>query len=50
MDLLVKDSENGTRRVACLQLGGEWMCEKILLCAPLVRFQRIMEYYLKVGR
>jgi hypothetical protein len=50
MDLLVKDSENGARRVACLQLGGEWMCEKILLCTPLVRFQCIMEYYLKVGR
>ena len=49
MGLLVKDSENGARGVACLQLGGEWMCEKILLCTPLVRFQCIMEYYLKVG-
>jgi hypothetical protein len=26
MDLLVKDSENGTWRVAGLELGGEWVC------------------------
>jgi hypothetical protein len=32
-----------------LEPGGEWMCEKILLCAFSVRVQSIADYYLKFG-
>ena len=43
LDLLMKDGENGAGRVAGLELGGEWVCKKILLCAFFVFFQGIIE-------
>jgi hypothetical protein len=33
-----------TRRVAGLELRGEWMCEKVLFGTPLIRFQGIVGY------
>jgi hypothetical protein len=47
--LLLKDVENAARRVAVLELGSEWVGEKILLRAFLVRFQGIIENKLEVG-
>ena len=38
LDLLLKYSKNGGRRIAGLELGGEGMREKVLLCLPFVRF------------
>jgi hypothetical protein len=49
LDLLLEHDENGARRVACLKLGSEWMCYEIILGAPLVCFQCIMEHELKIG-
>lgn len=49
LDLLLEHGENGARRVACLELGGEGMCHEIIFGAPLVDFQCIMEHELKVG-
>ena len=48
LNLLLEHGENGGRRVACLELGGEWMCYEITLGAPFVYFQCIMEHELKV--
>jgi hypothetical protein len=48
--LLLKDVENAARRVAVLELGSEWVGEKIILCAVFVRFQGIIEDKLEVGR
>jgi hypothetical protein len=45
----MKDVENAARRVAVLELGSEWVREKILLCASFVRFQGIIENKLEVG-
>ena len=42
MDLLLKDGENGGRRVAGLELGGEGMGEELLFGARFVGFQRIV--------
>jgi hypothetical protein len=50
LDLLLKDVENATRRVAVLELGSEWVGEKIVLCAFFVRIQGIIENKLEVGR
>jgi len=36
--LLLKHFENATRRIAGLELVGEWVLDKILLCALFVRF------------
>jgi len=47
--LLLKDGDDGAGRVACLELRGEWMHEKVLLCSPFVCFQGIIEYNLKIG-
>jgi hypothetical protein len=44
MDLLLKNSKNGAGRVTGLELGGEWMGKKIILRAPFIRFQGIIEY------
>jgi hypothetical protein len=43
LDLLLKDVKNCTRRLAVLELGSEWVREKVLLCALFVRFQGIIE-------
>lgn len=43
LDLLVKDGENGVRRVAVLELGGEWMGKQIVLSARFVFFERIID-------
>jgi hypothetical protein len=48
--LLLEDGEDGSRRIAGLKLGGEWMGKEILLCVLFVRFQGIVEYELEVGR
>jgi len=44
LNLLLEHGENGGRRVACLELGGEWMCYEIILVAPgpFVYFQWIL--------
>ena len=49
LDLLSKDVENATRGVAVLELGGEWVFEKILFCVLFVRFQGVIEDKLEVG-
>jgi hypothetical protein len=49
LDLLSKDVEDAARGVAVLELGSEWVGEKILLCAFFVRFQGIIEDKLEVG-
>jgi hypothetical protein len=46
--LLVKDGKNGGRGVASLKLGGEGMDKNVVLGAPLVGFQRIVDDYLEV--
>jgi hypothetical protein len=47
--LLLKNVENAARRVAALELGSEWVGEKIVLCAFFVRFQGIIKNKLEVG-
>jgi hypothetical protein len=49
LDLLLEDVENAARRVAVLELGSEWVGEKIVLCSFFVRFQCIVENKLEVG-
>ena len=41
--MLLKDGENGGRRITGLKLGGEWMGKEILLGAFLVGLQRVVE-------
>jgi hypothetical protein len=43
LDLLMNDGENGAWRVARLELGCKWMCEKIGLCAVFILLQGIIE-------
>ena len=43
VDLLLKYSENGGRRIAGLELSCERMREKVLLCLLFVHFQGIVE-------
>jgi hypothetical protein len=43
LNLLLEHGENGTGRVARLELGGKWMCYEIILGALLVCFQGIIE-------
>jgi hypothetical protein len=43
LDLLVNDGKNVGGGIASLELGGEWMCEKICFCAFFVLLQRITE-------
>jgi hypothetical protein len=49
LNLLLKHNENATGRVAGLELGGEWVGKKVLLCATLICSQGIIEYLLEVG-
>jgi hypothetical protein len=44
MYLLTKYGKNGSGSVAGLEPGGEWMCEKIVLCAVSVCVQGIADY------
>src|ERR1700677_2969856 len=46
--LLIKDGENCAKRVAFLELGGEWMGKKIIFCALFVFFQSIVEDKLEI--
>jgi hypothetical protein len=50
LHLPLKDVENAAGRVAALELGSEWVGEKIVLCALFVRFQGVIENKLEVGR
>ena len=50
LDLLLKHGENTTGRIAVFKPVGERVGEKIFLCAFLVRFQCIVENWLKFGR
>jgi hypothetical protein len=50
LDLLMEPEKNFTRRVAGLELSGEWMCKKILLCVPFICVQGIAHYQLEAGR
>jgi hypothetical protein len=43
LDLLMNEDENGTGRVARLELGGKWVCKEIALCAFFVGLQGIIE-------
>ena len=47
--MLFEHGENVVRRVACLELGDEWMCCEVILCAFLVCFEGIIENELEVG-
>ncbi len=49
-DLLLKHVENAARRSAVLELGGEWVCEKIFPYACLVHSQGTIKDKLEVGR
>lgn len=49
MDLLLKDGKNGSRRVASLELGGEWVRTEILPRAFFVCIQGIIDNELKIG-
>jgi hypothetical protein len=44
MYLLSKYGKNGGGSVTGLEPAGEWMCEKVLLCAFSVRVQGIADY------
>ena len=37
LHLILKDGQNGSGRVAAVQLGGKWMCEEVLFSLFLVR-------------
>jgi len=50
IDLLLKHVENVARRVTVLELGSEWVYEKVLLYVCLVRSQAIIKNKLEVGR
>ncbi len=49
LDLLLKHIENVARRAAVLELGSEWVCDKVLFYACLVRSQGIIKNKLEVG-
>ena len=44
----MKDGENRSRRIARLELGGEWMCEQVVLSPFLVFVQGIVDDQLEV--
>jgi hypothetical protein len=48
LDLLMDDGENGTGRLAALELGGQWMSKKIAFCVLLIRIEGIIENQLKI--
>ena len=45
----MKHGENGGRRVACLELGCERMCQDVLLCMFFVHIQCVVEDESEVG-
>ena len=47
--MLLKQNENAAGRVAGLELGGEWVVKKVLLCASFICFQGIIENWLEGG-
>jgi hypothetical protein len=49
LELLLKNSKNGTGRVARLKLGDEGVCKKVFLGALLVCVQGIVDDQLEVG-
>ena len=44
LDLLLKDNDNGTRRITALEPGGERMGEKIVLCTLFIGVQGIVDH------
>ena len=44
----MKDGENGTGRIARLELGGEWMCKEVVLRTLLVIVQCVIDDELEV--
>jgi hypothetical protein len=48
--LLLKDGENITGRITGLELGGEWMCKKVVLSTFLVLVQGTIDDQLEVRR
>ena len=48
LHLLLKYDENGARRLASLELGREWMSNKIVFCLLFVGFQGATENELEV--
>ena len=46
--LLKYDDENGARRLADLELNGEWASKKVVLSMVFVRFKGIVESHLDV--
>jgi hypothetical protein len=46
--LLLKDSKYITRRIARLELGGEWMCKEVIIGAFLVLVQSTIDDQLEV--
>ena len=43
LNLILKDGEDGVGGIARLKLGRKGMCDKVLLCLPLVGLQRCFE-------
>jgi hypothetical protein len=48
LDLLLKYNENAAWRVAGLELGGKWVGKKVLLGAPFICFQGIIEDWMEI--
>ena len=44
----MKDGENGTGRIARLELGGEWMCKEVVLRTLLVIVQCVIDDELEI--
>jgi hypothetical protein len=49
LDLLMEQKKDFTRRVAGLELSGEWMFKKIFSCMLFICVQGIAHYQLEVG-
>ena len=43
LELSLKQGENAARRIAGLEPVSEWVLKEIVLCAPIVGFQGIVE-------
>ena len=48
LDLFLKDGENCVGAMTGLELCGEWMCKKVVLCTFFICFQGIIEHLLEV--
>jgi hypothetical protein len=46
--LFLKDSENRIGGITGLELRGEWMCKKVVLCTFFICFQGVIEDLLEV--